>query len=50
MWSYGLVDDKFNDDGVKLELLKAMGVLIDGEDGDGGVAYGSDVYGIDGYL
>ena len=38
MWSYGLVDDRFDGDDVTLALLKAMGVLIDGEDDDGGVA------------
>ena len=46
-WSYELVDNKFGDDGVELELLKAMGLLIDGEDGDGGVAYGLNIYGLD---
>ena len=50
MWSYGLVDDEFDVDDVKLGLLKAMDVLIDGEDGDGGVVYDSDIDGIDVHL
>ena len=38
MWSDGLVDDRFDDDDVTLERFKAVGVLIDGEDDDAGVA------------
>ena len=38
MWSYGLVDDRFDYDDVMHEQFKAKGVLIGGEDDDGVVA------------